>query len=162
MEFITNRTLEDVERWKTLRDKGWLAMTEAEKSEWLGEIATTPSAAKGMYTHVDLNRVETAVEAIASQLRELGYTPLISSVKTNWTYRDAFWVEDAERYIQNVAALREASIVFPDTPEAPTVGKKLDYNLANDIEKILEDINRVCENIPKSWYHAGEVFMGEI
>lgn len=162
MEFITNRTLGDVERWKTLRDKGWSAMTDTEKSEWLDEISITPSAARGMYTHVDLNRVETAVEVLASRLRELGYIPSISSVKTDWTYKDAFWAVDAERYVSNVAALRKASIVFPNTPDAPGVGKKLDYSLANDIEKILEDIERVCDSIPKTWCHSGEVFMGEI
>ena len=162
MNLITDRTLDDVERWKVLRNKGWSAMTDAEKQEWLGEITTTPSAAKGMYTHVDLNRVETAVETLVGKMRELGYIPSVATIKTDWSYKDSFWAEDAERYYRNISALRDAIIVLPDTPNAPNVGSKLDYNLANDIEKILEDIDRMCTSIPNSWYHSGEIFMGEI
>ena len=73
MVLITDRTKADVERWKTLRDKGWNGMTEAERNEWLGVIVPKPSASKGMYTHRDMNRVESAVKQISERMRELGY-----------------------------------------------------------------------------------------
>ena len=91
--FITNRTYEDVKRWKTLRDKGWLRMTEEERKEWLGEIETTPAATRGMYTHIDMNRVEKAVEAISLLFRESGYGTQLN-VKTDWTYQDTVTKND--------------------------------------------------------------------
>ncbi len=38
LTLITDRTGQDVSRWRELHDKGWLGMTEAEQSEWMGEM----------------------------------------------------------------------------------------------------------------------------
>lgn len=162
MELITNRTSLDVERWKALRDKGWAAMTTDERREWLGEILPTPAATKGMYTHNDLNRVESAVEAILERFEEAGYKTPKLNIKTNWTYQDAFWRTDMERYYSNIAAIRDFLIVYPDTPKAPSLDKKIDFNVANDIEKILSDVYEIVTNLTNSWYYTGEVFSGEV
>ena len=159
--FITNRTIDDVKRWKTLRDKGWLRMTEEERKEWLGEIETTPAATRGMYTHIDMNRVEKAVEAIYLLFRESGYgTPL--NVKTDWTYQDTVTKNDMERYLQNIIALREFFVVFQDTPNAPNIDAKLDYKLANDIENILKDAYDIADSLVRSRYYVGEIISGEV
>ena len=159
--FITNRTIDDVKRWKTLRDKGWLRMTEEERKEWLGEIETTPAATRGMYTHIDMNRVEKAVEVISLLFRESGYgTPL--NVKTDWTYQDTVTKNDMERYLQNIIALREFFVVFQDTPNAPNIDAKLDYKLANDIENILKDVYDIADSLVRSRYYVGEIISGEV
>ena len=159
--FVTNRTDDDVKRWKSLRDKGWHRMTENERKEWLGEIETTPAATKGMYTHVDLNRVEKAVELISLRLNEWGYGTKLN-VKTDWTYRDTFSKEDIERYLYNISALREFYIVFQDTPNAPNIDAKLDYKLANDIEKILSDVYDIADKLVQHKYYVGEIILGEV
>ena len=159
--FITNRTFDDVKRWKALRDKGWLRMTEEERKEWLGEMESTPSAARGMYTHIDLNRVEKAVEAISLRFNESGYGTKLNT-KTNWTYRDTVTKADIERYLNNISALREFFIVFQDTPKAPNINAQLDYKLANDIEQILNDAYDIADRLVRSRYYVGEIISGEV
>ena len=159
--FITDRTIEDVKRWKALRDKGWLRMTEEERKEWLGELETTPAATKGMYTHIDMNRVEKAVEAISLRFNESGYGTKLN-IKTDWTYQDTVTKTDMERYLNNVAALREFFVVFQDTPNAPNIDAKLDYKLANDIENILKDTYDIADSLMRSRYYVGEIISGEV
>lgn len=160
--YITDRTAEDVERWRTLRNKGWAAMTEEERQEWVGNIVPTPAASKGMYSYTDLNRVEVAVEALTARLKDMGYKSSVSSVKTDWTYQNEFWWADMVRYFGNIAAIREAIVVFPDTPVAPAIGDKMDYIVANNIEKILKDVDTISTNIQESWLYAGDLFAGEV
>lgn len=160
--FITNRTSADVERWRTLRDKGWSKMKKRERSEWMGEINVTPSAARGMYTHNDLNRVERAVNMVVARFKEAGYIIPDIVTRTSWSYRDRVTVEDMERYYSNIAVLREFLLVYPGTPNPPSIDKKLDYELANDIEKILENAYRTADGLVRSSYYTGEVMSGEV
>lgn len=155
MDFITDRTTRDVERWKILHDKGWFNMSSAERTEWLGQM-------KGRYNHTDMNRVETAVEILSTRLRELGYTHPTPPVKTDWTNLSCPTETDMQRYFGNVEVLRSVSPVYDTTPATPTVSQKLNYTRANDLEKILSDIDNITTNIPKAWCYAGEIFSGEV
>lgn len=157
---VTDRTSQDVERWRNLRDKGWVDMTEEERSEWLSETPT--SATKGMYTYRDLNRVEGVVEILSNRLRILGYLESDLSVKTDWTYKDAFWRTDMERYLKNISAIRGCLRGKWDTPVAPNITDKFDYDTANVIEKILIDVDEVSTKLTKSWHYSGEVISGEV
>jgi len=160
--FITNRNIYDVNRWELLREKGWLSMTEEERKEWLGEIETTPAASKGMYTHNDLNRVEKTVELILRRFQEAGYETPEMDIKTDWVYQDKITKADMERYLHNISILREFLIVFPDTPNVPSIDARLDYKLANNIEKILKDVYCIADGIVRSRYYVGEIVSGEV
>jgi len=152
---ITDRTSADVERWRELHDKGWAAMTEDERAEWLGEM-------KGRYTYTDMNRVENAVEELSARLRELGYRHSYPTTKTTWAVGDVPTKTDMERYFGNVRELRQAITLPLSTPIAPTIGDKLNYERANNLEKILEDIDMVTTQVPKVWCSAGDIFVGEV
>ena len=154
LNLITDRTERDVERWRLLHSKGWSAMTQEERDEW-------QTALKGTYNHVDMNRVEGAVEFISQGLADLGHyvTP---ELKKTWTVNDHPTKADMDRYFGNVALLRSILPMYPTTPQPPTTKKKMDYLVANDIEKILSDIDRQINGIRQSWYYAGDVFTGEI
>lgn len=164
VKYITDRTLDDVERWRTLRNKGWWGMTVSEKSEWNDEItpSPTPSAAKGMYTYKDLNRVETAVQSIASKFSERGYDVSEIVVKTDWYFSDRFTIHDAERYLGNISKLRDLSSVYPNTPKAPKVTDVFNYETANNIERILRDVESLLNNISSSQFYSGDLFAGEV
>lgn len=151
---ITNRTQQDVERWRELHDKGWLRMTTDEKAEWLGRM-------KGRYSYADMNRVETAVKNLSDRFVINGYLTTPLSVKTDWSYADVPTRDDMERYLGNVATLRNVMFVYPTTPKAPTIDQPMDYTMANDIEKILFDVNDILTKIPQSWRYAGEIYSGE-
>mgnify|MGYP003307257837 CR=1 FL=1 len=75
---------------------------------------------------------------------------------------DRITQSDIERYIQNIILLRNAIKVYPTTPGAPKVGVKMDYRTANNIEKILYDIDSITTNISKTRWYAGEIYLGEV
>lgn len=154
LSLITDRTAADVYHWQTLRDKGWEAMTEEERAEWL-----TPM--KGCYNFTDLNRVEGAVEYIGELLRDAGYEMDLVT-KKDWTMEDMPTRLDMERYIGNVAAIREVFNPFPSTPKAPKITQNLSHVFANDLEQILKDMGGLAANIPQSWLYAGDIFSGEV
>lgn len=154
MDLITDRTVADVQRWQMLRDKGWAAMTEDERNEWLSPM-------KGAYNSSDMNRVESAVEEIADRFEAMGHS--ISLVtKTDWTNADTPTRDDMARYYGNVAKLRSMITVFSTTPAAPSINTKLNYQVANNIEKILLDVNALIDKEIMSWWYAGEIYAGEV
>ena len=154
LNLITNRTAQDVERWRLLHSKGFQNLTEEEKAQW-------QTAMKGAYNHVDMNRVEGAVEFIAQRLAELDYYPELELKKT-WTVSDHPTKADMDRYFGNVALLRSILPMYPTTPQAPTTKKKMDYLAANAVEQILADIDRRIQGIKQAWYYTGDAFTGEI
>ena len=137
-------------------------MTDAERQEWMGETTPTPSASKGMYTHIDLNRVENTVGQLVVELREYGYLCSEVQVKTDWSHDDIFSYSDVVRYLGNIKLLRDCIRVKRDTPLAPNVKDKFTHETANNIEKILSDISDLLDSIPQSWSYAGEIVTGEV
>lgn len=154
LELITDRTEADKLRWRELRDKGWQAMTEAEKSEWL-------TALRGSYNYTDMNRVEKAVEYLSERLNANGYLshPVI---KTSWNGSEKPLRGDFDRYYGNVAILRELLAVYASTPQAPTTAKKLNHLVANDLEKILVDVYDLTNKIERTWLYSNDISCGEV
>lgn len=101
---ITNRTAEDVARWRTLRDKGFDAMTEEEKAEWMAGM-------RGAYNAPDLNRITEAMEYIAWLYKQYGkivsYTPVNithadGSTDTTWRFDDIPTNDQLSMILQNI------------------------------------------------------------
>lgn len=162
LEYVTDRTEDDVSRWEYLRNKGWLKMTDSERKEWMGTLIVEPTAVKGMYTHNDLNRVESAIENIVNTFRSYGYIVPDMVIKTDWTYKDTFWKPEMIRYYTNIETLRGMIHTYPDTPDAPRIGEKMSYQLANDIEKILIDLDYILGGLKRGWYYVGDIVAGEV
>lgn len=122
---ITDRMQYHVTLLNRLRKKPWSSMTASERTAWNNE------ATKGAYNYTDLNRVETAVAELAP---ELGLSLI---TKTNWTLWDIPVQAEMERYLENVAAIRDAcpgNVAFPDLPGSMN---NLSIDGANSIEKVL-------------------------
>lgn len=151
---ITDRTAHDVYRWKELRDKGWQAMTDEEKTEWL-------SALRGAYNYTDFNRVEGAVEYVANRLTEAGYV-FRPVTKLDWKMTDLPTNEDMQRYFGNVAQLRNILQVPPSTPRAPTTKAKFTHEGANNLEQIISDVGNLTGKMYEAWYYAGDLICGEV
>lgn len=154
LNLITDRTQTDVRRWRELRNKGWSNMTAEERAEW-------ESSLKGAYNYTDMNRVEAAVEYVAERLREIGYTVALNT-KSDWDVTDKPTLADLNRYYSNVAQLREVIRVYQTTPITPTTEKKLDYQMANNLEQILVDIDELIGKTREAWYFSGEIYTGEV
>lgn len=145
MNLITDRTQADVDRVHSLASKGWANMTADEQAEWLVGM-------KGAYNYTDLNRVEGAVQTLAEIL---GVTV---TVKTDWTVTDIPKQADMNRYLENIRKLRAKNYILAGTPQAPSSMNNFTYSMANNIEKILADI----ETFASTWARSSEVFCGEV
>lgn len=156
-EFITDRTQYDVLRWQQLRDKGLANMTEAERAEWQS------GTMKGAYNVVDLNRVGLALNILRDRLAAVGYLhPAAFALRTDWQTADTYTAADLSYYLAAVRAVRNAVTLFKTTPAAPADTGALDYKEANNIEKILLDVNRIIDNLSAVFVYSGEFQSGEI
>ena len=154
LSLITDRTQQDVARVEELAEKGWAAMTEQERAEWLGEM-------KGAYNASDMNRVGEAIAYVAGRFNGFGYNIQVSP-KTDWTVDDIPTASQMADYLSYVKALRNAVPVMDDTPAAPADMDDLTYQEANDIEQILLDVDALIPNIAAAWYYSGDLFAGEV
>lgn len=150
VELVIDRSQSHVNLLKTLRKKPWSSMSEDEQSAWYGE------AAKGGYNYTDLNRVETAVAELAGQLG------LTLTTKTDWTCWDMPVQSDMERYLGNVAAVRDACPGNAEFPSLPTNMSKLTYVGANNIEKVLKIVYECMSKSNEDYIQSGEIYCGEV
>jgi hypothetical protein len=155
---VTDRTAADVKWWETLRNKGFINMTDAERSEWLA------GNMKGAYNKDDLNRVGEALNYLRDRLTEANYITYQTNftAKTNWTITSIPTADDLTYYLKCVSNIREAMAQFETTPHAPTDTGALDYEEANNIEKILIDVETLINNMLAARLYCGDVFAGEI
>lgn len=153
---ITDRTLADYLRWKTLRDKGWANMTEAERTEWAAGM-------KGAYKASDLNRVGSALNYLRDMLSAASYlTGAEFTAKVDWDSSDVPTAADLSYYLGAVNTIRCAMSRFATTPPTPSDVGSLDYQGANDIEKILLDVDQLITNMLDARYCCGELYAGEV
>lgn len=116
---------------------------------------------KGYYNAEDLNRVDAAVAYIRDRLNENGYD-IKSDPYASWEESDIPTKPQMQEYLDNVEKIR-ASIVLPTgTPVTPETMERLNYIRANDIEKILETVDRMLTNSIESMWFSGELYAGEV
>lgn len=124
---------------------------------------------KGTYNASDLNRVGAAMNYVADRLREQGYDPHISP-KTDW--KDDDWVDPSTQalYLGGLSELRKQFAMMESTPEVPprilatgiNTNDGLTYTWANNIEKILEDVDYLLIKSMQSRFFSGDLFSGEV
>lgn len=153
---ITDRTAADVARWRELRNKGYGNMTAEERAEW-------DAGAKGAYNTSDLNRVGEALNYLRDRLAEAHYMSVDAfSAKTDWTVADIPTAVDLTAYLGYVETVRAALAVLATTPPTPGNTGGLDYAEANNIEKILFDVDRLIKNMLAARYFCGDLYSGEV
>lgn len=140
MNLIYDRTAEDVQAARKQRGK-----------------VTTPL--KGCYNAADMNRVAAAVAEIAAELNSAGYKVEI----TPRTFAESDIIRRAQwaQYLENVQTLRDAIAVRASTPELPAADAKLDYVGANNIEKILADLDELLGWMTYSRKYCGTFAAGQ-
>ena len=126
---ITDRAQADKERVEELAAKGYDAMTDAEKAEWLGEL-------RGAYNASDLNRVGSAVDYVAGRLRGCGISVSVAP-RMDWQETDIPTKAEMAAYLADIAALRAPLPLRDGTPPGPADMLGLSWEEANAIESIL-------------------------
>lgn len=119
----------------------------------------------GFYNHTDLNRVEQAFEYLRDKMNgEYGFD-LNLVIKTNWTMADLAQTgayTAMEAYRQNIATIRNAITMPTGTPETPSTMRFLTAKEANDIEKILQAVEVLLNNISAAWFYSNDIYSGEV
>ena len=140
MNLIYDRTSEDVQTAREQRG-----------------TVTTPL--KGCYNATDMNRVEAAVKAIAAELNSAGYA--VEIAPQTFTESDIIRRAQWAQYLANIQTLRDAISVRATTPELPAADAKLDYVGANNIEKILADLDELLSWMMHSRKYCGTFSAGQ-
>lgn len=95
---------------------------------------------KGYYNSDDMNRVSAAVDYLAEWFSRLGYTVPGHVKGPVWTKQSIPSKSQMEQYRLNVSGLRDTIAVLASTPQTPSTMEKLGFSGANDLEKILADV----------------------
>ena len=112
---------------------------------------------KGYYNYTDLNRIETWCEYLANLLNSYSY-PVSITIKKNWNMSDLPNVNDMERIRSNVNAIKTVFHAYTNIPE------NLEYmtiEKANDIEKILSELDFLTKNMISSFRYSNTFNSGE-
>lgn len=112
------------------------------------------------YNVSDLNRVGEAVRYLAERFTGYGYAVEVSP-KADWSESDTPTASQMETYRQNIATLRRQIAVMRSTPETPETMRALNYVKANNIERILQDLNTLITNMEQAWFFSGDLYAGE-
>ena len=112
------------------------------------------------YNASDLNRVGDAVRYLAKRFTDYGYAVAVSP-KADWSESDTPTASQMETYRLNIANLRAAIAIMASTPETPETMRALDYVKANDIERILQDLDTLITNMEQAWFFSGDLYAGE-
>ncbi len=116
---------------------------------------------KGVYGAVDLNRVGEAINHVAARLRAAGNNIEVSP-KADWAREDIPTPAQMVHYLEQIQKVRDVLAVYQTTPAVPADMEDLTHGEANDIEKILVDIDQLITNMIAAYYYSGELYGGEV
>lgn len=149
---ITDRTSSDLMYAKSFQGKKWDDLSTEQKAEYL-------SGLKGTYSYIDFNRVENAVEYISELLISYAYYNTVK-VRTNWTAKDIQRVSEIQRYLNNIAELKNKYYSNVEG-ELPTTDTWLTTEGANYIEKVLAEIDEIVFKMTKQFRYSNTFYSGE-
>lgn len=115
----------------------------------------------GHYEISDLNRVGNAMYYIAARLRACGWDITVSP-RTDWVLTDRVTPSAAKRYLNNLRKIRTALTLFSTTPDAPSGAAPFNAQEANNIEKILIDVEDMVERTMSAYFYSGDLYAGEV
>ncbi len=144
--FVYDRTQEDVDRVRSLHQKGWKNLTADEREEWMS------GTMKGALNRFDLKRIENNIYVIA-QMMEIS----VATNRENLPYipDDVYF----QRMLGNVEILRKTGFVYQETPQVPKQPVNT-YQKVNAVERILHDVYTVyTDNCIDKYYCGEELYM---
>lgn len=118
------------------------------------DALVTNRTAGAYYNASDLNRVGEAMQYVAGLLNGYGYAVSVTG-RTDWAMGDIPVQADMDTYLADLAALRGAVAVMSTTPDVPGSMSLLTWQEANDIEKILQDVDKILIAMGAVFIRAG-------
>ncbi len=77
-----------------------------------------------------------------------------------WTLQDIPTMQNMDRYLSMLRALRQFHPRGTAAPEVPADMNGLTFRTANDIETILMEADQAVTNLENSWFVSGEIDAG--
>ena len=150
---VTNRTEGHVSQARELNKKVYSDMYLPEKMLFDNGI--------GAYRpNVDMNRVGEACAELYAALTEAGYAVSgYVALKTDWTDTDRPTKAQFNTYLATVAAIKAA---LPTTTPLPTTMKNLTTTGANNIEKLLGEVDSLLFRLRAIYVRSGEYNSGAV
>lgn len=115
---------------------------------------------KGTYNRSDLNRVISNCNTIAAALNAAGFPVSISWSRTTWARTQIPTTAYMQEFLDNVNAIKAA--LPNNAPNAPASMAFLTFEGANDIEKILQEIDRLLTGLMTIYPRAGAAISGAV
>lgn len=112
---------------------------------------------KGAYNYIDLNRIETWCEYLAERLSSYNYFVTVTA-KTDWTMSDFPTSQELERIRTNVNNLKQAYFSFTQVPRNL---ENMTFAKANDIERILDEIDKILIIMENNFIYSGVAVSGQ-
>ncbi len=120
----------------------------------LADTLITNRPRGAVYDYRDLNRVENALAILRDMLQNYG-ADVIINLHGEWKNGDNFTEQNAQQYLDNVSIIRSALPMLSTTPPVPPDMDKMTAVEANNIEKILTDVETLLigweKDINFSW-----------
>lgn len=121
----------------------------------------TDRTRKGHYEIEDLNRVGAAMQYVAARLRSCGWDVDVSP-RTDWKWTDRVTLAEAQRYLRNLHKIRDALVLFANTPPLPSDKRPFNAEEANNIEKILLDVEAMVQLTIDGYLFSDDLYSGEV
>ncbi len=112
----------------------------------------------GYYNATDLNRVGHNLDYLADLLNGYGYAISVMP-KTDWTIEDIPRVSDMTAYLTDLEAIKTT---FHGTVPLPVTMDNLTVDGANNIEKLLCEIEQNIYSMVATFNYSGELYSGEV
>ena len=100
----------------------------------------------GFYNASDLNRVAEAVEYVNNRLTAAGFNITVTA-KRSWSAGDIPTVAQMTAYLADITKMRGAIAMLSTTPSVPSDMDNLTVEEANDIERILRDVDELITSM---------------
>lgn len=159
---ITDRTQSDVDALKALKALDHADMTDAQRAEWARN-------SKGSYNASDLNRVGEACAYLYELITTMGYAvPGYTPLKTDWyeeaddTPPDSGNRPDAAKMTAYITTIEALKSVWNAAQAIPESMNRLTYEGANNIEKLLLEVDDLIRRISQSFVYSGMVYSGQL
>lgn len=121
------------------------------------------NTSKGNYNASDLNRIESWMEYLKELLHEYGYHTWFET-KTDWEVGlgKPNMTTEINRIKTNLQKLKDCFYNIQGTPNVPSTSDvSINYSKANDIEKIMVDIDNLIPKIESAFRYADFLYAGE-
>lgn len=151
---VIDRSQSDLTRLTELKQKiSRKTETEIEFEEW-------QTSMKGAYNASDLNRVGEACAYLFDLFTGYGYAvPGYTALRDNWDDEEIPTAANMAAYLGTVAALKA---VLNALQEIPDTMNRLTVDGANNIEKLLIEVDDQLRRMAQSFVYSGMVYSGQL